>query len=104
MADEGDNTGETPNGSAAAEESNNVVGSAALRPVFLGNLVPEFSTEKIEELFNSPIQPKEGDNFKPIPVDRVDIKRGFCFVFLKDAASQEDKEQAEAFVAAISGM
>jgi hypothetical protein len=37
-------------------------------------------------------------------VDRIDIKRGFCFVFLKDAASQEEKDQIEAFVAAIQGM
>ena len=42
--------------------------------------------------------------FKPIPVDRLDQKRGYCFVFLKDAVVQEDKDNAEQFVEAISGM
>ena len=88
-----------------AGNDNAVIGSSALRPVFLGNLKPEYSTAKVEELFNRPIIPPNcTETFKSIPVDRVDIKRGFCFVFLKDAASQEDKDRVEAFVSAIQGM
>jgi hypothetical protein len=87
------------------DSDNAVIGSSALRPVFLGNLKPEYSTAKVEELFNRPIIPPNcTETFKSIPVDRVDIKRGFCFVFLKDAASQEDKDRVEAFVSAIQGM
>lgn len=83
-----------------------VIGSAALRPVFLGNLYPDYSADKIKELFSRPIPPpgcSEGQ-YNPIPVDRVDVKRGYCFVFLKDAASQQDKDQVERFVADINGM
>ena len=32
------------------------------------------------------------------------MKRGYCFVFLKDAANQAEKERAERFVQEISGM
>lgn len=101
---------ESPRGYAEAQDGSDggdhVVGSAAMRPVFLGNLRPEYSSDKIEELFTRPIPPPgaaEGD-YRPIPVDRIDVKRGFCFVFLKDAASQQDKEQTESFVSAINGM
>jgi arginine/serine-rich splicing factor 4/5/6 len=88
-----------------SQNGNAVIGSAAIRPVFLGNLKPEYSTAKVEELFAAPINPPNCTaTFKPIAVDRIDIKRGFCFVFLKDAASQEEKDQIEAFVAAIQGM
>jgi len=68
-----------------------VIGSAAMRPVFLGNLIPGYSTESILDIF------------KDIRVDRVDQKRGFCFVFLKDAEHQSEKERIEAFVSDING-
>jgi len=88
------------------DSGSKVIGSAAMRPVFLGNLIPEYSSDKILELFTRPIPPPGAteETYRPIPVDRVDVKRGFCFVFLKDAASQEDKEQAEKFVEALTGM
>ena len=87
-------------------DSGEVIGSAALRPVFLGNLMPNFSAEQVTELFTRPIAPPgtAPGTFKPIPVDRVDMKRGYCFVFLKDAATQDDKERAERFVSEINGM
>lgn len=82
-----------------------VIGSAAIRPVFLGNLIPNYSTDQVTNMFERPSQlrglPRE---FKSIPVDRIDVKRGYCFVFLKDAETQADKEQIEAFVVAINGM
>lgn len=99
---------ENPEASNEQEGSggDDLIGSPAIRPVFLGNLRPEYSSDKIEELFTRPIPPPgatEG-TYKPIPIDRIDVKRGFCFVFLKDAASQKDKEQVESFVSAINGM
>ena len=99
---------ESENGKASGDQDgqDDVVGSAAIRPVFLGNLRPEYSSDKIMELFTRPIPPPGAseDTFQPIPVDRIDVKRGFCFVFLKDAASQQDKEQVERFVSDINGM
>mmetsp|Transcript_55817 Transcript_55817/g.62398 ORF Transcript_55817/g.62398 Transcript_55817/m.62398 type:complete len:104 (+) Transcript_55817:54-365(+) len=86
--------------------TNSIVGSAAMRPVFLGNLKPNFSAEDILKIFHTPIATPSAnqDSFRPIPVDRLDQKRGYCFVFLKDAVDERDKDNAERFVAAISGM
>jgi hypothetical protein len=86
--------------------NNKVIGSAAIRPVFLGNLRPEYSSDKIHELFSRPLTPPGATDgtYQPIAIDRIDVKRGFCFVFLKDASSQEEKDQVEKFVAAINGM
>jgi len=39
-----------------------------------------------------------------IAVERVDLKRGFGFVFLEDAKSEGDKERIERYVRDISGM
>lgn len=88
------------------EDSGEVIGSAAIRPVFLGNLKIDCAAEDVEEIFNRPISPPDtpAGTFSPIPIDRVDLKRGFCFVFLKDAASQADKETIERFVTAMNGM
>jgi arginine/serine-rich splicing factor 4/5/6 len=87
-------------------DSGDVIGSAALRPVFLGNLHHSFTAGDVIEIFERPLIPPDlpQDAFDPIPVDRVDLKRGYCFVFLKDAASQADKERAERFVSDINGM
>lgn len=82
------------------------IGSAAMRPVFLGNLLANYSTDQVTELFERCYQirglPREFS--KSIAVDRIDVKRGYCFVFLKDAASQGEKETIEDFVVAINGM
>jgi hypothetical protein len=85
---------------------NALSGSAAIRPVFLGNLNPTYHADDIMAIFHRPIVPPgtAPGKFKPIPVDRLDQKRGYCFVFLKDAIVQEDKDNAEQFVEAISGM
>jgi len=81
-----------------------VIGSAAMRPVFLGNLIPNFSPEQVKEIFEKPVQPKPDAPYDPIPVDRIDQKRGYCFIFLKDAITQADKDRAERFVSDINGM
>lgn len=78
-----------------------VVGSTAMRPVFLGNLSNSYTSETVMDVFERPAHPNYD---KPIPVDRVDLKRGYCFVFLKDAITQDDKEYAERFVSDINGM
>eukprot|EP00559_Dactyliosolen_fragilissimus_P006230 CAMPEP_0184871380 /NCGR_PEP_ID=MMETSP0580-20130426/40687_1 /TAXON_ID=1118495 /ORGANISM="Dactyliosolen fragilissimus" /LENGTH=384 /DNA_ID=CAMNT_0027374033 /DNA_START=925 /DNA_END=2079 /DNA_ORIENTATION=+ len=77
-----------------------IIGSAHIRPVFLGNLSMECIAEDIEDLFIRPIIDVGG----PIPVDRVDLKRGFGFVFLQDAKVQADKDRTERYVSHINGM
>lgn len=81
---------------------NESLGSPAVRPVFLGNLMPNYGTDDIIDAFERPEVLNIGHD--PVYVDRVDIKRGYCFVFLKDAKTREDKKRIEAFVGAISGM
>lgn len=79
-------------------------GSEAMPPVFLGNLLSNYSADAVTALFEGPLQPSEKTNYFSIPVDRIDIKRGYCFVFLKDARSLADKENVEGFVMDINGM
>jgi hypothetical protein len=81
-----------------------VMGSEALPPVFLGNLMSTYSADAITELFERPIQPSEKNNYYSVPVDKIDLKRGYAFVFLKDAKSQADKDNVEGFVMDINGM
>jgi hypothetical protein len=81
--------------------------SMALRPLFFGNLVQNYSTDRITDLFERPhtignLPNKE--ELQPIFVDRIDIKRGYCFVFFKDATSLEDKRRVESFCMTIQGM
>ena len=71
------------------------------RPVFLGNLNHYVISSDVEKIFTEPIT---DDGAAPVPVDRVDLKRGFCFVFLKDAENQDEKDRAEAYVSRINGM
>jgi arginine/serine-rich splicing factor 4/5/6 len=71
------------------------------RPVFLGNLNHSVQMSDVEKIFTHPIT---DDGAAPVAVERVDLKRGFCFVFLKDAENQEEKERAESYVARINGM
>lgn len=91
---------------AKADSSEDGVGSAAMRPIFLGNLKPNYQPDDVKAIFQKPILPPgtEDGAFAPIEVERLDQKRGYCFVFLKDASSASDKDNAERFVAAISGM
>lgn len=62
------------------------------------------TAQDVKDCFERPQQPRPDDNFAPVPVERVDLKRGYCFVFLQDATSEEDKKRVEAFVSAINGM
>ncbi|KAL9188921.1 hypothetical protein ACHAXT_011411 [Thalassiosira profunda] len=81
-------------------------GNLYLRPIFLGNLSHGCLASDIEGVFQNPT-PASGEGGEvraPIPVDRVDMKRGYCFVFLKDPETQSEKDRAEAYVSEISGM
>jgi len=80
-------------------------GSIVVRPVFLGNLDFNVRTEDIEDMFWKPVL-ESGllDGGSGIPVERVDLKRGFGFVFLNDAKTEGDKERIERYVREISGM
>jgi RNA recognition motif-containing protein len=82
-----------------------VIGSTSLRPVFLGNLDLDYRSEEVVAIFEKPVEPPNASmRYSPIPVDRIDLKRGYCFVFLKDVSTQSEKEQAERFVQDINGM
>lgn len=106
MADDKDedrNEGTSP---PEEDTNNNSSPSLALRSVFLGNLHLGYSTDHVRSIFEKPELPpssQDGD-YDPIPVSRVDVKRSYCFVFLKDAESQDHKAQIERFVSDINGM
>ena len=92
-----------------SEDSNNgdeVIGSPALRSIFLGNLHIGYTTDDVRDIFEKPhIPPNAPEGFyDSIPVERIDVKRSYCFVFLKDATTQDKKEKAEKFVSDINGM
>jgi arginine/serine-rich splicing factor 4/5/6 len=98
---EGRNYDNTAAASSSANEDS-LVGSAHMRPVFLGNLIPNYSTDRVTQLFENPRDLRL--DYDTVPVDRIDVKRGYCFVFLKDAKSEADKMRIEKFVGEISGM
>eukprot|EP00571_Detonula_confervacea_P004612 CAMPEP_0172328858 /NCGR_PEP_ID=MMETSP1058-20130122/60570_1 /TAXON_ID=83371 /ORGANISM="Detonula confervacea, Strain CCMP 353" /LENGTH=410 /DNA_ID=CAMNT_0013045991 /DNA_START=1022 /DNA_END=2254 /DNA_ORIENTATION=+ len=82
-------------------------GNLYLRPVFLGNLSHGCMASDIENIFNNPAPSSgsmDGEVKMPVPLDRVDMKRGYAFVFLKDPESLAAKELAETYVAEINGM
>jgi len=89
-----------------SRSSNDVLGSPALRSIFLGNLQLGYMPDDVREIFEKPrVPPNSPEGFyDPIPVERIDVKRSYCFVFLRDATSQEGKEKIEKFVSDINGM
>ena len=100
-------TSAAPDDANTAEESKNgdeVIGSSAMRPVFLGNLIPGYTAEQVTDIFERPVQPKSEKQYEPISVDRIDQKRGYCFIFLKDATTQADKERVESFISDLNGL
>jgi hypothetical protein len=78
---------------------NNLIGSAHIRPIFLGNLDINVTAEDISDIFTRPYS-----DMPPMPVERVDLKRGFAFVFMEPAKSEEDKARVETYVDRINGM
>jgi len=107
MAEEEEGNKSPPQEAQGVDENkNDVIGSAALRPIFLGNLNVGCKHEDIIAIFERPIVPPDADadSFRSMPVDRIDYKRGYCFVFLKDATTEDFKEMAQRFVNDINGM
>ncbi len=76
-----------------------MIGSAHLRPVFVGNLDYGCTVEDLEDLFLRPMR-----GMDPMPIDRVDLKRGYAFVFFQEARNQNDKDRLERYVDEINGM
>ena len=93
-----DPANEASYGGTGTSNGSSVIGSSHIRPVFFGNIDHNCITDDIEDIF---LRPNIGS---PIPIDRVDLKRGFCFVFLQDAKTQEDKERVEQYVSSLNGM
>lgn len=79
--------------------STDLIGSAHIRPIFLGNLDINVTAEEISDLFTRPYL-----DMPPMRVERVDLKRGFAFVFLEDAKSEDEKQRVERYVDGIQGM
>lgn len=71
----------------------------AMRPVYLGNLRMAYNPDDISKIFENPTINNNG-NEAPFPVERVDIKRGYCFVFFKDM-SMDDRERLKHYVNSI---
>ena len=108
--DGGEAAASAASGSEGGDNNNNIAaagGGTAMRPVFLGNLHPTYTHDDVVNIFHKPVVPpgtEDAESFKPVAVDRLDQKRGYCFVFLKDAESPGDKDNVEKLVSAINGM
>ena len=89
-----------------SNDGDDVIGSPALRSIFLGNLHLGYTTDDVRDVFEKPHVPPNAPEgyYESIPVERIDVKRSYCFVFLKDASTQERKEKVEKFVSDINGM
>ena len=66
----------------------------------MGNLDYGCTVEDLEDVFVRPLR----GGMDPMPVDRVDLKRGYAFVFFQEARSQNDKERLERYVDDLNGM
>lgn len=93
-------------GGGGGEENS---GSFNMRPIFLGNISYEASPADVQDIFLNPFVPysPEGsgiDPNAPIEIDHVDMKRGFCFVFLKDVSTEAEKVRIEHYVSEINGL
>lgn len=97
-ASSNNNDGNSSNNNGSSRE---VMGSAHMRPVFLGNLIHDVHASDIADIFERPLSNDVGNC---VAVERIDLKRGFCFVFLKPAMTQADKDNAERYVSEINGM
>mmetsp|Transcript_27973 Transcript_27973/g.43980 ORF Transcript_27973/g.43980 Transcript_27973/m.43980 type:complete len:186 (+) Transcript_27973:71-628(+) len=119
-----DNNANANDDEGAIHESNNSqynptgLGSG-IRPIFMGNLSHSALSSDVEHMFRNPVsrgsggyggggeQEKEegmASEIAPFDLDRVDMKRGYCFVFLQDPKTIEEKNRIEAYVGEINGM
>jgi len=112
---EGETGGSRGSGAGGNDDEDPVqrgTSSTAIRSVFLGNLLYDATPLDIVNLFEHPVVAytnadgvtQADPKLHPVRVDHVDLKRGFGFVFLKDATCIEDKIRAENYVSEINGM
>merc|ERR1712232_305720 len=73
------------------------------RAVFFGNLSTACTIKDIEDVFERPILNDVGLH-GPIEIDRIDLKRGFGFIFLKNARSLDGRDAVEKYVQDLNGM
>jgi len=75
------------------------------RPIFLGNLSTMCNIKDIEDMFERPILSHSIPHLVgPIEIERIDLKRGFGFVFLKNARSLDERDAVEKYVQDLNGM
>lgn len=97
-------------GMMAIEDRREGDGGPAVRPIFFGNLSQGCLAADVEAIFEHPVvdvrggMEDHGDPRRPIALERVDMKRGYCFVFLRDVATMAEKERIENYVNEINGM
>lgn len=84
-------------------------GGVPVRAVFFGNLRYDTSAGDVAEIFERPLTSvslpeHDFDPNMPIHVDRVDMKRGFCFVFFKSVKTEAERARAEDYIIRLNGM
>ncbi|KAK1734497.1 hypothetical protein QTG54_014745 [Skeletonema marinoi] len=97
-------------------QNNDGLGSG-IRPIFMGNLSHSALSSDVEHMFRNPVsrgssygtngeEKEEGmaSEIAPFDLDRVDMKRGYCFVFMQEPKTIEEKNRLEAYVGEINGM
>lgn len=93
----------------AAENGMGGGGIPEVPSVFLGNLDYGATTTDVEAIFGQPLQ-VPGVDLSQLPVggirvERVDLKRGYCFVYLKQCwTSVEQRDLVYNYAQRISGM
>ena len=111
--DEGAINESTNNTSSGGGNYNPTGLGTGIRPIFLGNLSHSALSSDVEHVFRNPVsrgsygeEKEEGmaSEIAPFDLDRVDMKRGYCFVFLQDPKTIEEKNRIEAYVGEINGM
>jgi hypothetical protein len=67
-----------------------------VRPLFLGNLLPNYSVHEIFELLRRHMNTLENAD-----VEKIDMNRNFCIVHFHPATSVEEKKRLESLYASI---
>ena len=79
-------------------------GIPAIPSMFLGNLDYGTNVSDIRNIFERPL-PGIGDGMAPMEVEKVDLKRGFCFVYLKqNFKSLEERNAVYTYAERVNGM
>jgi len=79
-------------------------GIPAIPSMFLGNLDYGTNVSDIRNIFERPL-PGIGDGMDPMEVEKVDLKRGFCFVYLKqNFKSLEERNAVYTYAERVNGM